>query len=173
MRHPGAFGPSWIEINGSDQNRAVSLEMTSQYLINGYSLNCLPVFLKSTLQVPWMEATTGLGQVFKRCTGYGASDSAVPMACIESHRLSEGGPKEIIFEFNQMPLYSYPKGDITRSCLPEGPQPAPDRFDPADDSPEPRHTVQTLFPRSNNSARTCFCEQSGFSTLHHFAVPGS
>src|SRR6266702_5595717 len=103
MRHPGAFGPSWMEINGSDQNRAVPLEMTSQYLFSGYSLNCLPVFLKSTLQVPWMEATTGLGQVLKRCTGHGASDSAVLMASIESHCLGEGGPKEIIFEFNQLP----------------------------------------------------------------------
>jgi hypothetical protein len=30
--------------------RAVSLEMTSQYLFSSYPLNCLPVFLKSTLR---------------------------------------------------------------------------------------------------------------------------
>jgi hypothetical protein len=77
--------------------------MTSQYLTSSYPLNCLPVFFKSTLQVPWMEGAAGLGQVFKRCTGHGTTDSAVLVACIKPHRLSEGGPKEIIFEFNQMP----------------------------------------------------------------------
>ncbi len=122
--------------------------MTSQYLFSSYPLNCLPVFFKSTLQVPWMEGAAGLGQVFKRCTGHGTTDSAVLMASIESHRLSEGGPKEIIFEFDQMPLYSYPKGDISRSCLPEGPNPAPDRFDPADDSPEPTEMAANVTNRS-------------------------
>ncbi len=96
----GAFEPSWIEINGSDQDRAVSLE----YLFSGYSLNCLPVFLKSTLQVPRMKGAAGLGQVFKRRTSHGASDSAVSVASIPSHGLGEGGPKEIIFEFNQVPV---------------------------------------------------------------------
>src|SRR6266699_106807 len=100
----GAFEPSWIEINGSDQDRAVSLEMTGSYLFSGYSLNCLPVFLKSTLQVPRMKGAAGLGQVFKRRTGHGASDSAVSVASIPSHGLGEGGPKEIIFEFNQVPV---------------------------------------------------------------------
>jgi hypothetical protein len=42
---------------------------------------------RQALQVPWMAATTGLGQVFKRCTGH----------------LGERRPKEIIFEFNQKP----------------------------------------------------------------------
>ena len=37
------------------EDRTVSLEMTGPYLFSGYSLNCLPVFLKSTLQVPRME----------------------------------------------------------------------------------------------------------------------
>ncbi len=53
---------------------------------------------------PRMEGAAGLGQVFKRRTGYGASDSAVSVASIESHGLGEGGPKEIIFEFNQVPV---------------------------------------------------------------------
>ena len=64
----------------------------------------MPVFLKSTLQVPRMEGAAGLGQVFKRRTGHGASDSAVSVASIESHGLGEAGPKEIIFEFNQVPV---------------------------------------------------------------------
>ncbi len=34
---------------------------------------------------------------------HGTTDSDVPMASIKPHRLSEGGPREIIFEFNQMP----------------------------------------------------------------------
>ncbi len=43
---------------------------------------------RQALQVPWMAVTTGLGQVFKRCTGH----------------LGERRPKEIIFEFNQKPI---------------------------------------------------------------------
>jgi len=43
---------------------------------------------RQALQVPRMAVTTGLGQVFKRCTSH----------------LGERRPKEIIFEFNQKPI---------------------------------------------------------------------
>src|SRR6266852_5748095 len=90
---------SWVEVAGSEQDHAVSLALTSPYLVRGLSFDFPPVLPKRTFQASGIE-TEGSNPIFKCRTGYSAPDSPYPMAGIESHGLGVDVPPEVRLELD-------------------------------------------------------------------------
>jgi len=96
---PSGARKSWVEIAGSDQDRAIRVELTSPYLVRGLPFDLLPVLPKRTFQASRIEIVSS-NSIFKCWTGYSAPDSPYPMASVEPHGLGVDVPPEVRLELD-------------------------------------------------------------------------
>jgi len=89
---------SWTEIDRSDQDRTVILEVPAYYFFGRYSLDFLTVLLKNAFQVGRVEGVERSREFFKSRTGDGTPNSTIHIISRELDGLTKGGPKEKISE---------------------------------------------------------------------------